>query len=124
MFFIAGFLAVLTVFVCHLLGFRSKFPRQESLVQALDVKSEKIYYHYITLFHIVSGAVLFLTCFDVIAKTHLYGLLSFIALNYFLFFVWRAYSIFVSGYKSTVFGKIELLGLLLAGVFCLSSLYM
>ena len=123
MIFGLGCIGVLICLYCHVMNNKDYISNPNSMLASQRDRLNLFNFSYITVLHIVTGIVLAIAAFDVIAKLHIFGLMSFIALIYSLFFIWRTYTGFVIGQPNRKLELLEILGFLITGVSALGGLY-
>ncbi|MGB0894481.1 MAG: hypothetical protein ACPGUD_08745 [Parashewanella sp.] len=78
---------------------------------------------FVSVFHVLSSLVLMAATFGWIAKNHLFGLMSFISLNYFLFATWFLYAQFSGAVEKARNNYLIIAGFLLISTLSLVGLY-
>ena len=123
MIFGLGFIGAAICLYCHFMNNKDHVFNISTMLSTQRDRLSLFNFSYVVVLHVVTGVVLATAAFDVIAKIHIFGLMSYISLNYFLFFVWRAYAGFVQGQGNSKLELLEMLGFLVVGISAVSGLY-
>ncbi len=123
MIFGLGLIGVIICLVCHVMNNKGYISNTGSMLSSERDRLALFNFSYVAVLHVVTGIVLATAAFDVIARLHIFGVMSFISLTYLLFFVWRTYVGFVIGQANKKLEVLEVFGFLLTGASAIAGLY-
>ena len=123
MIFGLGLIGAAICLYCHIMKNKDYISGANTMLSSEKDRLMLFNFSYITVLHVITGAVLATAAFDVIAKMHIFGLMSFISLLYLLFFVWRIYAGSVAGQSNKKLDILEIIGFLVTGLSAVGGLY-